>query len=89
MPGEDGLSMMRRIRQRPAHQGGTVASVALSAFARAEDRQAALAAGFDDFLTKPALPADVVPAVAPVAGKPRRAAKGASPSPRSMSSAKA
>ena len=42
MPGQDGLSMMRVIRRRPPHKGGTVPSVALSAFARAEDRRAAL-----------------------------------------------
>jgi CheY-like chemotaxis protein len=60
MPDEDGLSMMRRIRQRSHARGGSVPAVALSAYARHEDRQASLAAGFDDFLTKPAMPADVV-----------------------------
>jgi signal transduction histidine kinase/CheY-like chemotaxis protein len=60
LPDEDGLSMMRRIRQRPNERGGAVPAVALSAYARQEDRQASLAAGFDDFLTKPAMPADVV-----------------------------
>jgi signal transduction histidine kinase/ActR/RegA family two-component response regulator len=60
MPGEDGLSMMRRIRQRPEERGGAVPAVALSAYARREDREAALLAGFDDFLTKPAMPEDVV-----------------------------
>jgi signal transduction histidine kinase/CheY-like chemotaxis protein len=60
MPGQDGLSLMRAIRRRPPNKGGAVPSVALSAFARAEDKRAALAAGFDDYLTKPALPADVL-----------------------------
>ena len=66
MPGQDGLSMMRVIRRRPPHMGGAVPSIALSAFARAEDRRAALSAGFDEYLTKPALPADVLGAVARV-----------------------
>ena len=64
MPGQDGLSMMRAIRRAAAAAGGEVPSIALSAFARAEDRRAALAAGFDDYLTKPALPADVLGALA-------------------------
>jgi CheY-like chemotaxis protein len=63
MPGEDGLSMIRRIRQRPPGRGGLVRAIAVSAYARPEDRQAALAAGYDDFLAKPAMPADVVRAV--------------------------
>jgi CheY-like chemotaxis protein len=58
--------MMRRIRQRPPARGGHVPAIALSAYARAEDRYAALAAGFDEFLTKPAMPSDVVQAVAAV-----------------------
>jgi CheY-like chemotaxis protein len=48
-----------------------VPSIALSAFARAEDRRAALAAGFDDYLTKPALPADVIDALARLLAAPR------------------
>ncbi len=63
MPEEDGLSMIRRIRQRSPGRGGLVRAVALSAYARPEDRDAALAAGYDDFLTKPAMPADVLRAV--------------------------
>jgi signal transduction histidine kinase/ActR/RegA family two-component response regulator len=57
MPEEDGLSMLRRLRRRPAHRGGRVPGVALSAYTRAEDRAAALAAGFDAFVAKPAVPA--------------------------------
>ena len=63
MPEEDGLSMIRRIRQRPPARGGLVRAIALSAYARPEDRDAALAAGYDDFLTKPAMPGDVLRAV--------------------------
>jgi CheY-like chemotaxis protein len=55
--------MMRRIRQRSPGRGGLVRAVALSAYARPEDREAALAAGYDDFLAKPAMPADVIRAV--------------------------
>ena len=63
MPGEDGLSLIQRIRQRSALRGGLVRAVALSAFARPEDGEAALAAGFDDFMTKPAMPADILKTV--------------------------
>jgi signal transduction histidine kinase/CheY-like chemotaxis protein len=63
MPDEDGLSMIRRIRQRSPGRGGLVRAVALSAYARPEEREAALTAGYDDFLAKPAMPVDVIRAV--------------------------
>src|SRR5206468_2699123 len=63
MPGEDGLSMMGRLRRLPPEHGGTLPAIALSAYARAEDKAAALGAGFSDFLTKPATPEDVIRAV--------------------------
>ena len=63
MPGEDGLSLVRRIRGRAPERGGTVPAVALSGHTRAEDRRAALAAGFDEFVTKPAAPSAVIEAV--------------------------
>ena len=87
MPGEDGLSMIRRIRQRSPGRGGLVRAIAISAYARPEDRQAALAAGYDDFLAKPAMPADVVRAVDRWLARPprsmrgRRRARGAARSP--------
>src|SRR4029453_430163 len=92
MPEEDGLSMIRRIRQRPPARGGLVRAIAVSAYARPEDRQAALAAGYDDFLAKPAMPADVLRAVdqwarasaAAYAGTPTRAARGAVTEPASQ-----
>jgi signal transduction histidine kinase/FixJ family two-component response regulator len=77
MPEEDGLSLMRRIRQRPDGAGGTVPALALSAYARSEDRQAALAAGFNAFLMKPAMPAHVARAVADLIDLPGAARKNA------------
>jgi CheY-like chemotaxis protein len=73
MPGRDGLSLIRAIRRRP-DRAGHVPAIALSAYARAEDRRAALAAGFDDYLTNPALPSDVVQAIARLLSAPRRVA---------------
>ncbi len=69
MPKEDGLSLMKRIRQLPDGRGATVPSLALSAYTRGEDRVRALEAGFNEFLTKPALPDDVVRAVARLLGQ--------------------
>ncbi|HTM26950.1 MAG TPA: ATP-binding protein [Vicinamibacterales bacterium] len=60
MPEQDGLSLVRRLRGRPADRGGKVPVVALSAYARAEDRAAALAAGFDAFVAKPAVPSELL-----------------------------
>ena len=83
MPGQDGLTMMRIVRQRAAEAGGEMPAVALSAYARAEDRRAALAAGFDEFVTKPATPTAIVRAIerglsAPVSksSRPARAPRG-------------
>ncbi len=55
MPGEDGLSLMRRIRLEEGHADG-VPSIALSAFADGHSQEAARAAGFTAFLAKPARP---------------------------------
>ena len=75
MPEEDGLSMIRRIRQRPPARGGLVRAIAISAYARPEDRAAALSAGYDDFLTKPAMPGDVLRAVDRCLARPPRATR--------------
>jgi PAS domain S-box-containing protein len=71
LPGEDGYTLVRRIRQLPPDRGGTVPAVALTAYARAEDREAALAAGFDRHLVKPVDPVALATAVAEIVGAER------------------
>ena len=53
MPEEDGLSLIRRIRSLPPEAGGLVPAVALTAYVGKAERDRALDAGFDSFLTKP------------------------------------
>ena len=53
MPGEDGYSLVRRVRALPAAEGGRIPAISLTAHARHEDRARALAAGFDEHLPKP------------------------------------
>lgn len=67
MPGMDGYSMMRELRALPAEKGGQTPAVALTAFARSEDRRRALLAGFDMHLSKPVEPGELVAVVARMA----------------------
>jgi PAS domain S-box-containing protein len=53
MPGMDGYQLIREIRGRSTSDGGSVSAVALTAFARSEDRKRALMAGFQSHVTKP------------------------------------
>ena len=53
MPGEDGLSLMRRVRALGPARGGDVRALALTAMASVKDREEALAAGFNMHLAKP------------------------------------
>jgi PAS domain S-box-containing protein len=64
LPGIDGYALLRAIRGRAAHR--TLAAVAVSAYARPDDRARALAAGFDAYVSKPVDPADLVRALAAV-----------------------
>ena len=53
MPGEDGYSLIRRVRALPDSAGGATPAISLTAHARSEDRARALAAGFNEHLPKP------------------------------------
>jgi CheY-like chemotaxis protein len=54
MPGEDGYALLTGLRQTEKEQRtNRVPAVAVTAFARSEDRHRALAAGFDEHLPKP------------------------------------
>ncbi|HYP01055.1 MAG TPA: PAS domain S-box protein [Pyrinomonadaceae bacterium] len=53
MPGEDGYELIRRVRALPPGVGGSTPAVALTAYARAEDRLRALRAGFEMHISKP------------------------------------
>ncbi|MET0649966.1 MAG: ATP-binding protein, partial [Pyrinomonadaceae bacterium] len=53
MPGEDGYELMGRIRKLPAEAGGRVPAIALTAYARVEDRMHALRAGYQMHVPKP------------------------------------
>ena len=67
MPGEDGLSLIRRVRMLPFDRGGQVPAIALSAYAGAEDRRQALLAGFQRHIPKPVDPAHLLAAIATMA----------------------
>ncbi len=67
MPGEDGYALIARMRARDATQGGHVPVIALTAYARVEDRLRVLSAGFQMHVPKPIEPAELVAVVASVA----------------------
>jgi CheY-like chemotaxis protein len=53
MPGVDGYELIRRLRAHPDERVSRVRAVALTAYARSEDRQRALQAGFYMHVPKP------------------------------------
>jgi signal transduction histidine kinase len=69
VPLEDGYSLIRKIRSREPGRGGGVPAAALTAYARAEDRQRALEAGYQTHLAKPVDPSELIAAVARLAGR--------------------
>lgn len=69
MPGKDGYELIRSIRSRGREDGGYIPAVALTAFARSDDRRRAMDAGFHLHLSKPVEPSELVTAVASLVGR--------------------
>jgi CheY-like chemotaxis protein len=68
MPGDDGYSLIRCIRTLPLATAVTPA-IALTAYARSEDRNRALVEGFNAHLAKPVDPSELLTTIADLAGR--------------------
>jgi PAS domain S-box-containing protein len=68
MSGRDGYNLIQEVRGRGAERGGSVPAIALTAFARSEDRTRALLAGYQMHVAKPVEPSELIASVASLAG---------------------
>jgi PAS domain S-box-containing protein len=71
MPGEDGYALIEKVRAWEEGRGRQIPAVALTAYARAEDRLCALSAGFNMHVPKPVEPAELAMVIASLAGRRR------------------
>jgi CheY-like chemotaxis protein len=69
MPGQDGLTFIRKIRALPPSDGGRVPAAALTAYASSNDRTQALLAGFNMHVPKPVQPDELAAVVGRLAGR--------------------
>jgi PAS domain S-box-containing protein len=69
MPGEDGYALIRKVRSLESGRGKRIPAVALTAYAREEDRTQALLTGFQLHMSKPVSPAELAAVVANLAGR--------------------
>jgi len=79
MPGEYGYSLIRRIRMLASVVARTPA-IALTAYARNEDRNRALVEGFNAHLSKPVEPGELLMTIADLAGRPQTKRPATAPS---------
>lgn len=73
LPDEDGYALIARVRRLPPERGGLTPAVALTAYARAEDRTRALQAGFQIHVPKPVSTDELLAVVASLAGRAGKA----------------
>jgi signal transduction histidine kinase/ActR/RegA family two-component response regulator len=64
MPGENGYDLIRKVRAREAGRETRLPAVALTAYARTEDRMHALTAGYNMHVSKPVEPAELAVVIA-------------------------
>ena len=64
----DGYDLIRAVRELPAAEGGAIPAAAFTAYTRPADHQRSLAAGYQMHLVKPMHPAQLLRAVAGLAG---------------------
>jgi CheY-like chemotaxis protein len=69
MPGEDGYSLIRKVRALDAGRGGKTPAVALTAYGRTQDRMLSLTAGYNMHVPKPVDPGELTTIIANVAGR--------------------
>ena len=71
MPGDDGYVLIRKVRALGSDEGGQVRALALTAYARSEDRALALEAGFHTHIAKPVDPLELTALIAGLAPERR------------------
>ncbi len=71
MPGKDGYEFIKQVRRLEAADGGGTPAIALTAFARPDDRTKALMAGYQVHLSKPIAPLELVATIVGLAAAPR------------------
>jgi signal transduction histidine kinase/CheY-like chemotaxis protein len=69
MPGRDGYQLLHAVRALPEAQGGRTPAVAMTAYARSEDRTRALLAGYQVHIAKPVEPHELVVIVGSLTGR--------------------
>jgi CheY-like chemotaxis protein len=70
MPGEDGYTMIRRVREWESARDANIPAVALTAYGRVEDRVRALNAGFQMHVAKPVEPAELAAVIMSLIKRP-------------------
>ena len=66
MPGEDGYSLIRKVRALNGADGGRIPAIALTAYGRMDDRARSLAAGFTMHVPKPVDPGELTTVIASI-----------------------